>query len=369
MGKRTNTAVWLEKYKRWQVNEQKDGVRRTFTCSKPGKVGQRECNAKADAWLDDGIESGGKRVTQLFDEWIQSLKQTTSKAHWGQYEQYGRNWINPKIGHIKISNLNEQHLQSVIDNAYKNGKLSKKTLTNIRSCLVSFIKYCRKAKATTLIIDGLSVPKQAKVGERVILQPHDLALLFTCQNTIKYNKEQYELYVNAYRFEVATGLRPGEVIGLKKSDISGDTVHLKRSINVDKETTSGKNDNARRSFVLTPISQAILSAQSAKMAELKIESDYVFPDQYGGHIAQNIYYKHWVKFRDYIGIAKASPYELRHTFVSIVKKLPEGFLRPLVGHSKNMDTYGTYSHEVAGDMEATATLVQNAFKDIFKNVL
>ena len=56
MGKRTNTAAWSEKHKRWQINVQRDGKRRSFYSSTPGRTGQREANAKADAWLDDGIE-------------------------------------------------------------------------------------------------------------------------------------------------------------------------------------------------------------------------------------------------------------------------------------------------------------------------
>lgn len=42
MGKRTNTAKWMENQRRWQINVQKDGVRRSFTSSKPGRTGQRE---------------------------------------------------------------------------------------------------------------------------------------------------------------------------------------------------------------------------------------------------------------------------------------------------------------------------------------
>ena len=57
MGKRTNTAAWLPNQQRWQINVQKNGVRRSFTSSKPGRTGQREANAKADAWLDDGISN------------------------------------------------------------------------------------------------------------------------------------------------------------------------------------------------------------------------------------------------------------------------------------------------------------------------
>lgn len=52
MAKRTNTAKWMENQHRWQINVQKDGIRRSFTSSKPGRTGQREANAKADAgWM------------------------------------------------------------------------------------------------------------------------------------------------------------------------------------------------------------------------------------------------------------------------------------------------------------------------------
>ena len=48
MSKRTNTAQWEEKYQRWRIAVQKDGVRKQFYSSTPGRTGQREANAKAD---------------------------------------------------------------------------------------------------------------------------------------------------------------------------------------------------------------------------------------------------------------------------------------------------------------------------------
>ena len=55
--KRTNTAVWNEKRGHWRINVQKNNIRKTFYSSTPGRTGQRECHAKADAWLDDGIDN------------------------------------------------------------------------------------------------------------------------------------------------------------------------------------------------------------------------------------------------------------------------------------------------------------------------
>ena len=73
MGKRTNTAVWEEKYQRWRIAVQKDGVRKQFYSSTPGRTGQREANAKADAWLEDGIAVKASRVEQAGKLWLASV--------------------------------------------------------------------------------------------------------------------------------------------------------------------------------------------------------------------------------------------------------------------------------------------------------
>ena len=74
MKKRTNTAFWVEKEKRWCIAVQKNGTRKRFYSSTPGRTGQREANAKADAWLDDSIRDGKKKVSALYSEWVEELK-------------------------------------------------------------------------------------------------------------------------------------------------------------------------------------------------------------------------------------------------------------------------------------------------------
>ena len=366
MGKRTNTAVWMDKHQRWQIKVQKDGERRTFYSSAPGRTGQRECNAKADAWLDDGIVGEHKRVRDMLDEWYEDLKLTTSRSHYRQYKSYMEHWIKPKIGSVKMADLSEGHLQSVINNAYGKGKLARKTLQNIRACLTAFVKYSRRHKATSLIIDGLDIPKSAVAGEREILQPDDLKTLFSVDTVTLFGKRQYDLYVNAYRLEVITGLRPGEVLGLEWNDIAGADITIRRSINVYNEETRGKNDNARRSFSLTPLAVEVLARQlEALNAAGLASSKWVFPNEGGGALSQSTYYKRWVRYRDENGIvARSSPYELRHTFVSVVKALPQGLLKKIVGHSVDMDTYGIYSHELAGDAQQAADLIQDIFNGL-----
>lgn len=351
--KRTNTAVWMEKQNRWQIKVQKNGIRKTFYSSTKGRTGQREANAKADAWLDEGIEDHTMKVCKAADEYLEQLKLTASTSHYKQTEYIMRMYIKARIGNVRLSDLHEQHLQSVIDYGYSR-KLSKKTLKDIRGGITAFLRYCRKCHYTTLTTDDLVIPNGAPTKEKAILQPSALKTLFTVDTTSAGHEE---LLINAFRFQCVTGLRPGETVALKWNDIFKNTVHVQRSINVHGETTTGKNDNARRSFDLNELSKAILDNQEHN-------GDYVFGID-GQPVSQRRYRERWKAYCKANDIPEdVTPYGLRHTFVSVVKSLPEGYLKALVGHSEDMDTYGIYSHSLTGDQAKTAELVNEIFKGI-----
>lgn len=362
MEKRTNTATWSEKEQRWTVRVQRDGKRRAFHSSTPGRRGQREANAKADAWLDDHLVAPHTKASVLYAGWIESLKATTSKDHWRQYDGFGRNYILPQVGTRQVGSLTEIHLQAIIDAAYENGLTNKKTLSNLRGCLSAFLKYARRAKATSLRLEGLTIPKGAVSGNKQVLRPRDLAALLDNDFTLYRGREVKELYANAYRFEVLTGLRPGEVIGLRKTDLLNGVLYVRGSINRYGERTTGKNENAVRSFVLHPLAMQVLARQDALLKEFGIVSPVLFPNELGLPIAQATYYKRWVAYRDHLGLAKVSPYELRHTFISVCKRLPKGLLEPVVGHSEDMDTFGVYGHPMGEDPTETAALIGDAFR-------
>ena len=361
--KRTTTAVWNEKRNHWRIQVQKDGIRKSFYSSKKGRTGQREANAKADAWLDDNIINIKVKVKDTTLSYIEQLKETSSKSHYTQYAYYVNNWINPKIGNLHIDALTEQHLQSVINAAYSKG-LAKKTLQNIRGCMSAWLKFCRMNKYTNIYPENISIPNGAYSKDKQILSPNDVKNVFLCDKIILRNKEVFDFYVYAYRFEILTGLRPGELIGLQWSDINDNIVTLKRAINTHGEITRGKNDNARRSFSLTEYSRNVLIQQKELLNKMNIQSEYVFPNSYGSALREGYYYKRWKRFCRCNNIPDITAYEMRHTFVSITKSLPEGYIKQLVGHSKDMDTYGIYSHEIESDKENAAKMIQDIFNDI-----
>ena len=240
MGKRTNTAVWEEKYSRWRIAVQKDGVRRQFYSSTPGRTGQREANKKADLWLDEGIDPRGSRVEELYKDWYASLEKTTGAGNCRNVESRWRTRILPAVGKKRITGLTEQDLQDVVNDVYSDG-LAKQSLQSL------------------------------------------------C------------------------------------ADI--------------------------RAFVLSDLARAVLEQQRAVTGA----GESVF------ELASEAYYKRWQVYCKANSIPPISVYELRHSFVSVIKSLPAGEVRGLVGHSQSMDTFGVYSHALSGDAAATADDVERRF--------
>ena len=363
--RRTNTAKWIEAQRRWRISVQKNGERKSFYSSTPGRNGQREANAKADAWLEDGVLSSSTRVDALLDEYLDRIKQTTGFANWRKEEGNVRLYIRPVIGRKKASELTNTDCQRVLDKAFrhKNKKgetveLSRKTLLTIRATLAGFVKMLRQRKIVILNSEDWTIPKGSRYKGKRILQPKDLVTLFSTSTTKYRGKIIEDPYIHAYRMEVITGLRPGELRGLRPQDDQGDRILVRRSINIHNIETLGKNENAVRSVPLSALAREELDEQ---LKDLPGDGT-IF-----GITHANTYRQYWQRYCKENRISYVSPYELRHTFVSVVKNLPEGEVKSLVGHSRSMDTFGTYGHLLNGDDKQVAVRVNTVFLELLKN--
>ena len=335
---------WNEKRQCWvlTVYENRKCIR-TFMSSKKGKAGYNECLAKRSEWL------GGSRDTLI----------TTVDAQWqrflvdaGQrYQPEGvdrlncdyQNYIKSLLGNRKLTTVTANEWQGCLNNARKRDGafLSEKSVKSIRNTIAEFLKYCKKDGLVVPSPDDLYIPKSVRpVKEKSILTEDQMALIFDDSQPFA---TQY--YIPFFRYALATGLRPSEILGLQYEDYDGTFCTIKRSINTHKNIrVGGKSKNAARKIALSTLAKAAIEKQIAQTADL--HSNYIFcrPD---GEIACsakiNLRFK---KVCELIGAPKdISLYSCRHTFISYASRvLSEAVLKPLVGHSVSMSTLPTYQH-------------------------
>lgn len=356
---RTNTAKWLPKYSRWQINVQKDGIRRTFTSSKKGRTGQREANAKADAWLESNIIDWKIRVDKLTDLFLEEKSLNVGKQRMDTLRSRFRVWVLPAIGRKKVSEVTEQDLQNILNNMYRSDK-SKNMIDGVRQMLCEFMRFARKNALTTLYPEFLETPRLARPKqERNILSESDLITLFTNDKTIYFGQEVIDKYINHYRFAAATGLRRGELLGLKWSDINGNIIHVQRSYTPYKEFTDGKTSNACRDIPMTVIAENIIR-------QMPHNGEFVFNTGITP-MTLTARYRQYAEYHDFSAVLF---HELRHTFITMMDSvIPINVLKSVVGHSEAMDTVGVYGHKNDAEMNVAKLKIDEKFSNVLQSVL
>lgn len=356
MTKRTNTAKWMEKQNRWQIKVQKDGVRKTFYSFKKGRTGQREANKKADQWLNSGIINEKIRVKELYKAYIEEKALNVSRSRRDNIASMFNQYINKMIGRKMVCNVTEQDLQDILNEQYKNGN-SHSRIRETRIVLNDFMKYARKNNLTNLVPENLYINKNAPKPQRNALQPSDLMVMFSSNKTKMFGMVVDDEYIDYYRFAVLTGLRRGELLGLKWKDVKQSTLTIKRALNDYHELTQGKTANATRIVPLTSFAMDILVKRSAAS---HTEEDFIFPIYKPYTLTRR-----FKAYAEHNGLSCHKFHELRHTFISFTDNdVPINTLKNVVGHSKKMDTIGTYGHLMDGELEEARQVIESKFLPI-----
>ena len=349
-----NTPRWDGK--RWRIRVMKEGRSFSFSSSVPGAKGRKEVQQKYDQWFY-GEASGFKTVGQVAHEFLEDVKArrgATSEAY-TQYERYIRLYIAPVCASRKLRKMTLRDWQNVINEATgRNKALSEKTLKNLRGIIMGIIKFGYQDFQCELLRGDLYIPKGHSRKEKEILQREDVKRLL----------EPSDLWYHPlFCFLLLTGMRPGEALGLKASEISQDKIIIKRAINAKGQITEGKNENAKRMVPIGALANSILRKTIQRNEEMNLRTDWIFCSPDGSQGNQSSMRNHWItlkKERDLPG----SVYSLRHTFITMMKNiLPEQTIKDIVGHSVSMDTFGTYGHIIDGEQKRAADIIDLTFKE------
>lgn len=353
------TPKWNKTRKLWIIQGQKNGIKKVFYSSTPGMKGKREALEKYDEWIEFGGASS-LTVERCLALYLKDIEARLGRRDgYREAEIYGRLYILPALGGCRMDRLTLRDWQAVLNDARPHSAhvkaLSHKTLTHLRAVIVGLHKFAYRNYYCDEWRGELYIPQGHKRGEREILQPEDIARLFEPSDLF---------YYPSFLVMLLCGLRPGECYGIQEGDLKGGVLTISRSVNNKGEVTPGKNKNARRVIPLPSLAREIIEDTIRRNRACGFRGPWVFCNGAGGKPIPNTARHQWNDLKAERGLP-GSPYSLRHTFVSIVSSqthLAEGTIRELVGHSETMDTFGTYKHAVAGELEQAADVINLTFE-------
>ena len=313
----------------------------------------------------DYTQTGKYTVGQWMDEWFEAYAKVKVRPSSHQtYKGYIENHIKPNIGDIPIEKLTSLQLQKFYRLLLTEGRvpriesekqpkgLSAKTVRNINQIISSALNLAIEQRLIlTNPADACALPK---------LEHREMKTLPVEQLTSFLREAKESGVFEMYYIELATGLRRGELLGLKWSDIDLEhgSLRVQRQIaRIDGEIVEAplKTKNAYRTLPLSADAIDVLKTQKKKCGN----SQYVFPSPTGGPISPDsvLHMLHRVLKR--AGLPKVRFHDLRHTFATLA--LQNGVdiktVSGMLGHFSAGFTLDTYAHvTTAAQKEAANTM-------------
>ena len=335
---------------------------------------QKELSAKLRQNIDayqgvDLTEDSSMTLGEWLDQWLNDIAGTIRPATLIRYRGTVENHIRPKLGNKIISQVTPKDIQRLYDKLAQSGNLhtgaglSGGTIYGIHGMLHEALQ---AAQQTHLIASNpteqVTVPKFT-YGSKQILTEEQLDVF------MKVIAED-EIWYDFFYTELTTGLRRGEICGLKWEDFDEVAGTLKVCRTVYRETGGGltagdtKTNAGTRKIVLPASTTALLSKKKASAL-----TEWIFPNPLKPEQPTNpgSAYRQLKVLLKQAGLPNIRFHDLRHTFAThaLASGVDVKTLSGILGHTRAAFTLDTYTH-TTGDMQKRASEVVGDFlTDIF----
>lgn len=346
----------------------KFGIRKTKRFKKLQECRQWIADASYISKHSDIENASDILVDTWYEYWIGIKKQTVRPNTVRNYsERYERN-IKGIIGKKLLSEVKPIHCQKIFSDMAEQG-YKNTTIYQTRITLYNMLEF---AKENDVI---LSNPCKKSVKSD-IGKPSEKKVALTIDEQRKFLMAAAgQSYENQYKFMLQTGLRTGELVGLKWDDIDFGkrTVTISRTMEYrykvgEWRVGPPKSKSGYRTIPLTDEAIRILKDQKEKNSKIKVINiewrDQVFLSRKGEPVKNSTYDTALFKICDKAEIRKFCMHILRHTFATrcIEAGMIPKTLQKILGHSNIGITMNLYVDATEEEKTKEMDLVAEALK-------
>jgi integrase len=328
-----------------------------------GKTRQRyfKTQAEADVALNEMlyaqrhgtlISEKDQTVQQFLTNWFENVQRppTVRLSTYSHQQILLEKHIFPALGHILLRKLSPDDLNRFYTSKLKE-QLSAGYVRNMHLVLHKALDYAvLSRKVAQNVCDLVKPPRYVAPEQHVLSEEQARRLLQVAQG------HRLEVLLN---LALVTGMRRGELIGLKWSDIDLERGTLQVRRTVDRIGTHGfiesepKTAKGRRQIILPRFMVDLLKQHRTRQREIRLKAgtawhdqDIVFCTLVGTFMEASHLREHFQRLLKDAGLPHMRFHDLRHSTATIL--LAQGInpkvVQELLGHSHINVTLGIYGH-------------------------
>ena len=308
----------------------------------------------------------------LVDEWLPAVRPPRVRpSTWASYRMAVERHIVPALGGVLLQGLTPAHLtafyRALLDDGRRDGRggLAPKSVRNIHGVLHAALRDAMRWGYVPRNVAALADLPKGMTPELHVWSPEQLRAFLE-------HIRGDPLYA-AWLLLATTGMRRGEVAGLRWSDVDlkASRVSPRRPrvvVNYEVVVSEPKTSKGRRSLALDPATVAALREHRAKQLEQRLavgprwqDSGLVFTWPDGRPIHPERFTRWFEQHARAAGLPKIRLHDVRHSYATaaLAAGVPAKVVSERLGHANIAITMDTYSHVLPGlDAEAAGTVAR-----------
>jgi integrase len=326
---------------------------------------KRGFNSKHDAELglakliseisldEGGIQDSDVTLSRYMENWFIERANLIERSTFNNQIAFYSCHISPRLGKIKLNQLSPITLQNFANDLFNTRKLATGTIHKIFDVLKVSLNKAVKIK---LIKENPCAFVDLPKIRRKEMQVWNLEQVNQFLNEI-YEFRNSDQFFIAYLLAIMTGMRQGEILGLRWKDIDFEKklifvnqilTHDGKELRIGTKTISGTRTISLSDNLCVQLMKAKDKVLEVKrvLGDKYLENDLVVCTKRGTPIQPSNLLKTFKKDTEHIGLPIIRFHDLRHTHATILieKNINAKIIQERLGHSRIGITLDIYSH-------------------------
>lgn len=303
------------------------------------------------------LEKNTPLFSKVAEQWLEYKKTRCRSTTWEMYQGHLNNHF-ADLDNRRINLITTATIEKFIT-ARQSQKMALATIRKIMVTLNQIMKY--SVRHHLIDFNPVADAERPK-ATGIIDESKDMAILTPEEIRGLIEAEPDQKYKTLFLTAIMTGMRQGEIIGLKWSDVN----FAARQINVRRTFNHGrffepKTKQSIRSIDLAPMLIKELAAW--KLICTGQNDDLVFPSETGTPICCfNMVRRHFEPALKRAKIPHIKFHALRHTYASLLIEQGENikYIQNQLGHASPTVTLNVYAHLMKKENQEAACRLENA---------